>query len=43
MQHTTIPPVKWAQRRDKLWLTIDVTNVNNITFNITPEGKLIFR
>ena len=43
MLSTTIPPVKWAQRKDKVFLTIDVANLKDISFDISAEGKLIFK
>ena len=43
MLNTSIPPVKWAQRKDKLFLTIDVPNLKDLSFDVTAEGKLTFK
>ena len=43
MHSSTIPPVKWAQRKDKIFLTIDVANLKDLSFDVTAEGKLTFK
>lgn len=34
------PMVKWAQREDKVFVTVEVTNSNDVKIDIAPEGKL---
>merc|ERR550514_887385 len=36
------PAVKWAQREDKLFLTIELTDVKDEAITLTPEGKFTF-
>jgi prostaglandin-E synthase len=43
MQGTTAPHVKWAQRKDRLFLTIDAVNVKNPTIDIVDGKTLKFR
>jgi hypothetical protein len=43
MQSTTIPQVKWAQRKDKLFLTIDAVGVKNPSIDIADNHILKFR
>jgi hypothetical protein len=39
------PDFYWAQRKDKLFLTIDVPNVdkNQVSIELTDDGKLSFK
>ena len=37
-----IPLVKWAQREDKLFITIEVTDVTDEKIELKPEGVLTF-
>lgn len=39
-QSTTIPQIKWAQRKDKLFVTIDVVEVKNPNIDII-DGKVL--
>ncbi len=40
---TTIPQIKWAQRKDKLFLTIDVVGVTNPVIDILDNKVLKFK
>ena len=37
------PHIKWAQRKDKLFITIEVENLLNPQIDLTNEGSLKFR
>jgi hypothetical protein len=43
MNTSTTPNIKWAQRKDRVFITIDVSNLKDITIDITPEGRLKFK
>jgi hypothetical protein len=43
MNTSTIPNIKWAQRKDKLFVTIDAANLKDILIDLTPEGRLKFK
>ncbi|KAL2942941.1 Co-chaperone protein p23-1 [Bienertia sinuspersici] len=36
------PSVKWAQRSDKLYITIELPDANDVKLNLEPEGKFFF-
>lgn len=36
------PEVKWAQRSDKLYITIELPDANNPKVNLEPDGKFTF-
>lgn len=36
------PSVKWAQRSDKLYITIDLPDAEDVKINLEPEGKFFF-
>nr|CAD1817365.1 unnamed protein product [Ananas comosus var. bracteatus] len=36
------PTLKWAQRSDKLYLTIDLPDAKDVKLNLEPEGKFTF-
>lgn len=36
------PLVKWAQRSDKLFITIELPDAKNVKLNLEPEGKFSF-
>ena len=40
---TITPQIKWAQRKDKLFVTIDVANLVAPHIELTNEGKLKFK
>ena len=40
---TINPHVKWAQRKDKLFVTIDVANLVHPSIELTNEGNLKFQ
>jgi hypothetical protein len=40
---TLHPHVKWAQRKDKLFITIEVENLVNPKIDLTKEGSLKFK
>lgn len=41
--HMCSPSVKWAQREDKLFITINLTSCKDPKFELEPEGKFAFR
>ena len=43
MNNRTNPPIKWAQRNDKVFITIEVANLKDISIDLTPEGHLKFK
>ncbi|KAI3459979.1 hypothetical protein Pfo_016642 [Paulownia fortunei] len=36
------PLVKWAQRSDKLFITVELPDAKNVKLNLDPEGKFYF-
>ena len=36
------PNLKWAQRKDRVFLTIDLADISNEKIELTPEGDLKF-
>ncbi|KAG6774394.1 hypothetical protein POTOM_021747 [Populus tomentosa] len=36
------PSVKWAQRSDKLFITVQLPDAQDVKFKLEPEGKFIF-
>ncbi|XP_059631488.1 co-chaperone protein p23-1-like [Cornus florida] len=36
------PTVKWAQRSDKLYITIDLPDAKDVKLKLEPEGKFFF-
>ncbi|KAM6542191.1 hypothetical protein CsatB_006638 [Cannabis sativa] len=36
------PSVKWAQRSDKLYITIDLPDAQDVKLKLEPEGKFLF-
>ncbi|XP_011074127.1 uncharacterized protein OsI_027940-like [Sesamum indicum] len=36
------PLVKWAQRSDKLFITVELPDAKNVKLNLDPEGKFFF-
>ncbi|TXG53209.1 hypothetical protein EZV62_022378 [Acer yangbiense] len=36
------PAVKWAQRSDKVYITIDLPDAQDVKFKLEPEGKFLF-
>jgi hypothetical protein len=39
---TIFPDIKWAQRKDRVFITVDVPDCKNHKIDITPEGLLKF-
>ena len=37
------PPMKWAQRKDRVFITVDVPDFENIKIDLSDDGKLSFR
>jgi HSP20 family molecular chaperone IbpA len=37
------PEVKWAQRKDRLFVTIELADFENQKIDLTPEGTLKFQ
>ena len=42
-QASQYPPIKWAQRKDCVLLTVDVNDMTNHKVDFTPEGKLTYK
>lgn len=42
MQQGTYPPIKWAQRKDKVFITIDVVNVKDPKIDIVDKKTVKF-
>ncbi|KAK9122556.1 hypothetical protein Sjap_012158 [Stephania japonica] len=40
--HSRHPILKWAQRSDKIYLTVDLTDAKDVKLKLEPEGKFIF-
>lgn len=36
------PSVKWAQRSDTLYITIDLPDAQDVKLKLEPEGKFLF-
>ncbi|RAL40653.1 hypothetical protein DM860_006723 [Cuscuta australis] len=36
------PSVKWAQRQDKVFLTVELPDAKDVKLNLEPEGKFSF-
>lgn len=36
------PTVKWAQRHDKVYITIELPDAKDVKFKLEPEGKFFF-
>lgn len=36
------PLIKWAQRSDKLFITVELPDAKNVKLNLEPEGKFFF-
>lgn len=36
------PAVKWAQRSDKLFITVELPDAKNVKLKLEPEGKFFF-
>jgi cytosolic prostaglandin-E synthase len=37
------PEIKWAQRKDRLFVTIELADFENQRIDLTPEGNLKFQ
>ena len=37
------PSLKWAQRKDRVFITVDVLDAEKIDINLTDEGQLTFK
>lgn len=40
--HSRHPSVKWAQRSDVLFITIDLPDAKDVKLKLEPEGKFYF-
>jgi hypothetical protein len=40
--YRNFPELKWAQRKDRLFLTIELADVENHKIDLQPDGKLKF-
>ncbi|KAL3371417.1 hypothetical protein AABB24_008123, partial [Solanum stoloniferum] len=36
------PTIKWAQRSDKLFITVELPDAKNVKLKLEPEGKFLF-
>ena len=36
------PDLKWAQRKDRLFITVELADFEGHKIDLTPEGKLSF-
>lgn len=36
------PPIKWAQRSDELYITVELPDAQDVNLTLEPEGKLHF-
>lgn len=43
VQKTLIPHIKWAQRKDRLFLTIEVENLQLPKLELFNEGRITFK
>ena len=43
MNKGTIPQIKWAQRKDKVFITIELENLKDVSIDLTPEGHIKFK
>ena len=37
------PEIKWAQRKDRLFVTIELADFENHRIDLTPDGNLKFQ
>jgi cytosolic prostaglandin-E synthase len=42
MNTTHSPNIKWAERKDKLYVTIELNDVKNPTINLTEDNRIVF-
>ncbi|XP_058096588.1 co-chaperone protein p23-1-like [Magnolia sinica] len=42
LQENRHPTVKWAQRSDKVYITVELPDANDVKLNLEPEGKFFF-
>ena len=40
--HSRHPEVKWAERLDKVYITVQLPNAKNVKVNLEPEGDFTF-
>ncbi|RZC79161.1 hypothetical protein C5167_003481 [Papaver somniferum] len=36
------PTIKWAQRSDKIFLTVDLPDANDVKLKLEPQGRFVF-
>lgn len=36
------PIVKWAQRSDKIFVTVDLPDAKDVKLNLEPDGRFLF-
>ena len=41
-KYRNFPELKWAQRKDRLFVTIELADVENHKIDLLPEGRLKF-
>ena len=42
-EYSKFPEIKWAQRKDKLYITIELADFENHKIDLSPEGQLKFQ
>ena len=42
IEYSLFPEIKWAQRKDRLFVTIELADFENHKIDLTPEGQLTF-
>lgn len=42
MKRSRHPPVKWAQRFDELYITVELPDAQDVKLKLEPEGKFYF-
>ena len=42
MSTTLTPNIKWAERKDKLFVTIELSDVKDPVINLTDDNRLTF-
>ena len=43
LMNRLFPEIKWAQRKDRLFVTIELADFENHKIELTPEGQLKFQ
>jgi len=43
LSYSLFPEIKWAQRKDRLFMTIELADFENQKIDLSPEGQLKFQ